>query len=1683
MIYNAAGASYYYSKSFSTTANKYYEISIDVYTQSYTNAYIRFRSSAWYDSGAIDTKNEWKTYKFYIEAHQTSSKSISIQLWNGLDGNRSANAAFFDNVKITELKKSEYAAKQNGDPKISLRLPNPNFDATSSTYSNTNTPPTPVSPNDYSQVAGTSKDASKASAPGSSSRISYGVVSSDYTNSEFKGINDGLAIKDTLGFIDPTSDFPNDGFLLMLWNKDYTAYGYKSNSSSGIVLERGQYYKISVRVMTEGLSSIEYQTRDYGDYYKASNGTYTKITSTAKLLNSAGEETTEMSSAAQSNGFLAVRANLPTKTATTIPRYLNVIGKDGQLMIKDTESVAKEIVATLWSLKNNSSSSSESKDNLFITLESAIGWLEAAYADTGNEAYRIYDDDNVPLYHIEDEDGTRIYYCETNSSGKPIDKDGVVVSINDRDNLVRVYQKTDENGKTTYYKLDDEGKEISVSNVTSLWTDSDVGSIGHAVVGLLFNDPEVNADKEYDRVVNEDGEVEFVKNGDFNITYRQFRTYMNAYTSFEKDMASANLYFSTDNSYYTSTSYKYGMQRYIQGDATPLKKDAVSSIDGTPLGGNLKLTTSSISIEIKGIITEGVWEEYTFYIRANQFQNTDFAISYNLGEGGAEDVDTHIKGFMFVDSLTLESAENWDKLTGFGDTSKAVDKGSDVNGVKTIKNVESNYVIADIASENDDNLIQNWDFGKGLDDEDGGWIVEQPDQIDPEKETSYKHVENDADGYQFGRVDATDGAGLPYEMSGYSNQVLTLTANTYGIFQIRPLYAEVGPSDEVLNALNAAFGTIQIAPLSYYRLSVWIKTADIPETSDAKVNVYLVGYTENKKNEGIYQVKNNDGEIVKSYDRTELSSVTGVKTPDDEDAEYNGYTEVVFYIGGNRIYQDYQYVDLEITFGSGDYMSPKTLAKGSVSIAYPSLYKIAYKEYSSASTSGSYTKKYDFPTASIPGENTFTNGEFDSIDIENTEIGGDGKLSKPSVPSSWTFQEGKVGGGDTLTKYDVISGVIDLDNVYMIIELADNYGIFSDALKVVQDKYDDLLDFWYQSEANVEKYKDEIKEAAYALVYGENNSNKTELVPSNSLLMLSNIVPNENGDPVGESVAYGYKSTSSKSLSANKYYRISVMAMSLVGTPDAYIYLTSSSTSPSMIYGDQKTEYKLGSVPDEDGSVGSIGTDWKEYVFYIEVGQSSVSINLEFWLGDKDKKNTTEGIILIDNVRVEEIPETQEIGTKEYYSSGYFEAVLDYIEKGKGSAKGYSNDGEYSLFDRNAAIKIEWAYLANEKLNNGKATYTQDFIALTYMTDSFDNHGDNKSDYVTANEQVENEDEKRYLYSPTGWSGSLLKGTQSEVVAGVIDLSINKNVENILFDVTEPLNFIGGMGNYMLVIWNSSNDLSYTYTSSSKSLSSSSIYEISVYVKTIDIAPDKNAYVYLTLGTTNLTFKVNSAANSRNVAGYEDNDYAVDEKTIFDQNINDEDPKADEGILRGYTKLVFYVDNQMKSSISSVSLVFGLGDKEEGLQGAVGIDNFSIKKFTGKTDDLNALRDKYEAAYVAADKTVDTSDENRRQFDTVTFISVPSDSVINPPVDTEEEPPAKANLQWLVISSSVVGGATVVIILIYFYQRKKTAISRFVNEKIFKGKLTLFKASKNRRRGISPAVKEIRNEYDKYKED
>ncbi|MDR1906599.1 MAG: hypothetical protein LBQ27_06830, partial [Clostridiales bacterium] len=1021
MIYNGNGGAYYYYASFSASSGKFYKITIDLRAQTGTKPYIRLRGSAWDSFGDISAiagfePDKWQTFTFYVQAHQSTSKAVQIELWNGQPDISSTGAVFYDNVKAEEVEKKDFPDKDSSENTwneryVSLRYPNPDFNASTATYSESSK--SPVSPNDYSASAGTSKDTTKTAATGGS-KVSQGIVSGDYTYVTGKDEN-GTDVYSSAVIVDKNSQpgGATDNFVLMIWNKDYTAYGYKSTSSSSLLLERGLFYKISAYVKTDLLYSVEYKpsvpsgsgTSNFGngDYYKNANGSYSRVSTSSELK--------------VGNFTLGIRLSLPVQSGSTTTRWLDVVEQNGDLTFNDDESAAiKSIVYTLYSLMDS---------NINFSYKNIHAWLSASGDFDLSDTTKYPDPETV-----------------------------------------------DENTA--------EGKDAAFTD-----------EVEAALIQLLTKQ-------------DTDGSEDY---GDkWELSYKQFKAYLRAYQNFVKDKENTTLYYSINGTNYSQTSYKYGLERY-----TATETEITKSNNPMNLGGTIKLNAGATTIEIKGIITDGAWEEYVIYVQANQFDNTSFSLGFYLGEGGAAETETHVKGFMFVDTMRISFDKQKSEIDGFPDYIGSDfedqyygEREKTLNGTYYYNTPGQKIVAASIVSNTEDNLVENWEFNDANGGE-TGWDFKQPDEIDPDNGESYNHVSD----VTHGAVDKGEEF-LPYVIGdNYSGNILAISANDYGIFRYTPssTLAATAPSPNGL-------GAFRILPYSYYRMSLWVKTENIPSNSSATVSVTLVNYKLNEKDEGKY-----DGTDGKTYDRVELSSVTGIVTT--EDTENNGWTEVVFYIAGNHLYNDSQYVDFEIVFGSGTYMTVETLAKGDVYIAYPNMFKISYKDYTGAPSSA---KKYEFTTETYPSSNSFTNGEFDLIDIENSKINDYGILQEPGIPSSWTFQDGKIKDtttGATLTKNDVVSGIIDLNNL-AIVELLAGYNLIN-------------LTGANTPEEKIAK--------AYEEIYGSNN----ELTRSNSLLLMSDIrtSTDSNGDKEthpGEYLNYGYKSSSSKSLSSERYYRVSVFA-------------------------------------------------------------------------------------------------------------------------------------------------------------------------------------------------------------------------------------------------------------------------------------------------------------------------------------------------------------------------------------------------------------------------------------------------------------------------------------------------------------------------------------------------------------
>jgi hypothetical protein len=1528
MIYNGLRASRYYNASFSAAVDKYYAVSVDVKTQAQTYAHIRLRGTAWSSFDAIET-TEWQTYTFYIEGNAVSSRSVTLELWNGqnIDSSKSQGAVFFDSAVAKEITYQEYEdgllTVGNNVKGVSLKNPNPDFNASSSTYVST-----PIAPLDYTQAAGVSTDTTKANAVGGSSNILYGIVGLDYAYTYATIADPSLTIDGLAG------QTGTDGFVLMLNNKNYTAYGYKS--SIPVRIERGEYYKISISVKTDALKAVAYDAQKEGIYMKKTDGTYVLLTSAFV----AGDRLA-----------IEIKATSSLTSASTVLKYLDVIDSDGVLIPYTTQSLATAIL------------------KLFSPSQSNIkNWL------IGSD----------PL-----------------------------LDENDVNNVMTDEQRTDALSVLLY--------DLKVL------LDAQNGDLTALLESLA-------GDSDYEYLTADTAEAKALQ-----LLLKQFGESVDTADKFvPENYSTIGLYRSSDatTSHTSIVDYRYdgdNVNRYTKIESDIDDAFLLANPD-LKIGGTVKLTSGSRTIEIVGIntaiIADGLkssdgYFEYSFYIKANQFNYTDLTVQISLGEGGLADFQTHVSGFMFVDSLKVLTIDEAAFITAGGASALQDDKVTAVN----------DDVFADVSSDFDANMIADWSFaGTGQPD---GWHYGQPGDttggygFNDNYATSYYPQTS---GVVAGILDTaawpTDSGAnpnLPYEIASYS-KILYINATNPAIYKYTPV--QNSNSAVLATASKPELGEFEILPYSYYRLSVWVKTSDIPANSTAGLNFYLATYE--KDDEGEYT--RSDGN---KYIRTDVAKLENIVTAEDTfENRTNGWVEVVFYVSGNNV--ESKYFDFEITFGSGT--DTETLALGNAYIAYPNMYKISYKDYNAATTSTNI-QKYSFAAETYPAtsDNTVTNGHFDLIDMENSKIDQYGKLETLGIPSSWTFQDGKVQGtmtNETITKNDVLSGKLDLNDANLIRYIDDAFGLFG--LSTTERADDDLT---------IAK--------AYSVIYGNNYP-----FNSNSLLLMSN-TKLTNAAPGGVFNAnYSYKSPTI-SLSTNQYYRISVWARLLDVSATAYIHLTSTSAIPSNIFGGtNKTVFKVE------------GTEWKEYVFYVEVGQSSVSLNLEFWLGNKEKTDFSDAGALFDAVESRTVSDITTY-PEDLLAATLFNNVTAYVDL----------KAEYdTLFADPGADPADLAELSDKitelldkifeqdkffKQNTDNATDTL-VGAISFMTDSFDTYNTETDNIYN---QDKDEEKGKSLYTPTGWNASKTLGEDATTVAGIVNLDdgsdINRVLEGLGNDDPDLLREMlwSTMSPNLLIIYNKADDSEFAYSSNSKSLSSKTIYQITVYVKLIELTVGK-ASVYLTLDTDKtLIFDLDNAL----ISGY------------FDPNLNltDEEKVG----LNGYVGLTFYINNNMDTSLTDVKLTVKLGtiDENGGAKGLIAVDNFTIRKYAGTSADFNELLEAYETAYTAAGK--DIFRDVYVKFDTVIFLTINSLTDIIPPDPPVE--PTPPDLLWLAIASSVVGGIIVIIIIIYVYQRYKDRIIKFLNRKVFKGRLGARKApSYDKLRGsASPSVNETRKEYDKYKDD
>lgn len=675
------------------------------------------------------------------------------------------------------------------------------------------------------------------------------------------------------------------------------------------------------------------------------------------------------------------------------------------------------------------------------------------------------------------------------------------------------------------------------------------------------------------------------------------------------------------------------------------------------------------------------WETYTFYIKGNQYKDMSYNLTLWLGTGTAE-----------------ENAKYKTTYTHYSSTSSS---GTSRNTYTANGTFSSGWAFFD-----DLTMATYPDLGA----------------FDAASEGAYTGGNTaDGDAYFAIRVDlssesyfdstASDYAGIDGNFAPESGSATDWFADTDGKpagFDIKPVDEENAADAPVCTQDMITAGSVDLsdgdyfaalgltAPGTPYTLPDGVTTGlmikadsatvftlksdefDILPNSAYRLSVW-VKTQDVKATTGAYIYLN----TTEDEETTTLSSFKAANTADVE--ENNGWVEYTFVIrGGDKATS----VWLELALGTGTRWSSSTLAKGAAFFANLNMTDITYSDFTGTSA-GTYVNKVDRSASSSSGN--FENGSFDNIDFDEMEeaisAGAKGFTLDTSdtagVPDGWTLSD------QTIEDEKFVSGVIRL-----------------------AASSDSALDEWQRWGASTQiktLFPDDV--AFFDNIYSTSTTPSREAASAPNMLAIA---------ALGEDAhAAGYLSDSF-TLSASENYSVSVWAKAEAGTK-GMIFLQGE--SGGSLQADSADESVLYFAFTGDGS-------WHKYTFNIEVGLTSVSLQLGLWLGenaavtggDADAAGST-GIVVYDAVNM---------------TSGIEDDKL----------------ADYSEVPAYEHIKT-----------------------ISFMTDSFDT--------MEGEDSTAGSDDATELDSPNGWTGSV--GTDQDrdnTVSGVLDIE----------QITTDGDYITGLG-------------------------------------------------------------------------------------------------------------------------------------------------------------------------------------------------------------------------------------------------------------------------------------------------
>ncbi len=809
--------------------------------------------------------------------------------------------------------------------------------------------------------------------------------------------------------------------------------------------------------------------------------------------------------------------------------------------------------------------------------------------------------------------------------------------------------------------------------------------------------------------------------------------------------------------------------------------------------GSTKIDSNSYAAGTdQGVTTDG-WKTYTFYIQGNQFKDYSYNMTVWLGTEGtssntaveytnwnSDKTQTTYKangtfsnGWLFMDELDLkEIAQSDIPSTLVKDANDKQTLDLTEAGMSAYEGLKVDLTTTNMAPF--DGMLANTTGTSSQEDIDvladsngipQGWVS----NFDLTASTSPL-----AKGLVSEGVVELEKDALPYDTVDKHAYQIKITADSRYEIETQSFTIEKN---------------------KFYRISVWVKTIDVKETSGAYV--YLV-----KK-----------GDTVK--DDSALATFSQINTNSAEDGfdpYLNDWCELTTLVKGSE--KEDVTVSLKFALGSGDRWSSSTLTSGSMLVANVNGSSISQTVYDGTST-GTYVKTANL--ASSSSSYTFTNGAFDDYDTtdENLEDGKSlNEQKSAATPSNWTFNDKTL--KPNTTESNLVAGVVALNTT-------DNKSFsHSDQTTAVFPNIDSSV---------------------FDSFYGDFYSANTDLasLPGKKAQLLA--IGSNNGTT---GYAAGF-SSNSVTLSANSYYALSVYART-VGNTTFSVYLTGESSVDSESGASAFVETKTASE-----------SKWEKYTFYIRTGQSSVSVKLNLWLGQDTTYGTVEGAtselqaenaksngtVFFDNVTYNTIDEdvyekaaaseiANETINKLSFLTDSFDSLSSTVESRKSVATPSGWTGTVSGTTSSKATKSGIVY-ADRNFYEVETVDGVDYARILGADYTVD------SDEATPTDEEIAEAKKESRFEGKSDEEIIATLKEEKVVA-------LKKANWIPVSVLEAKS-----GKQMLVI-NNTEKSAYTYTSSTFTLKEASFYEVSVWVKTYGMSNDDDisgANVELYLGSAN----------------------------------------------------------------------------------------------------------------------------------------------------------------------------------------------------------------------------------------